>query len=110
MLTVRPTGKKWRRRAYARLVDRDGEVCAACKTQAKVLWRSAGLTTAEWWGPEPWDRSLCSMVMPTSSLEVEHIVALRYGGTNDPSNLRLLCTSCHKVKTAAERRLRQVVQ
>lgn len=35
--------------------------------------------------------------------EVDHIVALDDGGTNDDSNLHLLCIPCHKEKTAKDR-------
>lgn len=33
--------------------------------------------------------------------EVDHIVSLRRGGTNAPSNLRALCKACHARKTVA---------
>ncbi|KOR22809.1 HNH endonuclease [Burkholderia cenocepacia] len=34
--------------------------------------------------------------------EVDHEVPLEQGGSNDDSNLQLLCDDCHKAKTAAE--------
>ena len=34
--------------------------------------------------------------------EVHHILPLSCGGTNDPSNLMALCTSCHSEITARE--------
>jgi 5-methylcytosine-specific restriction endonuclease McrA len=33
---------------------------------------------------------------------VEHEIALENGGTNDPSNLRVICPWCHAPKTAAD--------
>lgn len=30
---------------------------------------------------------------------LDHIIALENGGTNDPSNLQVLCANCHKTKT-----------
>ena len=36
-------------------------------------------------------------------LEVDHIVPLSQGGTNDPSNLITRCARHHKIKTAKER-------
>ena len=33
--------------------------------------------------------------------EVDHILELAEGGDNDISNLQVLCTNCHKIKTAA---------
>lgn len=35
--------------------------------------------------------------------EVDHKTPLEHGGTNDDSNLWLLCNPCHKVKTAKDR-------
>lgn len=39
-------------------------------------------------------------------LECDHIVALRDGGTNDRTNLIMLCRPCHLSKTTADRRRR----
>lgn len=36
--------------------------------------------------------------------EVDHIVAVKEGGTDDPENLRLLCVPCHREVTAEQRR------
>lgn len=38
--------------------------------------------------------------------QVDHDVPLEQGGSNDDSNLKLLCDDCHKVKTADEARAR----
>ena len=38
-----------------------------------------------------------------AATELDHIVALMNGGSNEPSNLQGLCTECHKVKTAADK-------
>jgi 5-methylcytosine-specific restriction protein A len=35
--------------------------------------------------------------------EVDHILAVKEGGTDDPRNLRLLCEPCHKGVTAKQR-------
>lgn len=37
------------------------------------------------------------------ALELDHIVPLWEGGTDDPTNLQVLCSCCHAVKTALER-------
>lgn len=37
-----------------------------------------------------------------SMYHIDHIVELRYGGTNHPSNLQALCPQCHAVKTNLE--------
>lgn len=42
----------------------------------------------------------CGIV--TIDLEVDHIVNIAQGGTEDDSNLQALCIPCHQAKTAAE--------
>ena len=39
----------------------------------------------------------------TEGTQVDHIVPLAAGGGDDDSNKQLLCTRCHKAKSAAER-------
>ena len=38
----------------------------------------------------------------TLAKELDHIIALDNGGTNEPSNRQGLCIECHKVKTLAD--------
>lgn len=40
--------------------------------------------------------------MVVAAAEVDHIVPLADGGTNDDENLQSLCKSCHSRKTARE--------
>ena len=42
----------------------------------------------------------CGVV--TDAPEVDHIINVAQGGTDDESNLQTLCASCHKKKTARE--------
>lgn len=42
------------------------------------------------------------------SLEVDHVIPLRDGGDDSPSNLQLLCKSCHCEKTVAENKARRI--
>jgi 5-methylcytosine-specific restriction endonuclease McrA len=44
--------------------------------------------------------SLCKT--ETDQIELDHIVPLWNGGTNDPDNLQLLCYDCHKAKSKSE--------
>lgn len=46
----------------------------------------------------------CGTPLLPGDWECDHLVSLRKGGTNDVTNLRVLCRPCHKGKTAAERR------
>ncbi len=40
--------------------------------------------------------------------DVDHILPLIDGGTNDPMNLQALCPSCHRVKTVREHQVRSI--
>lgn len=37
-----------------------------------------------------------------SNCDVDHIIPLVYGGTNDPSNLQIVCVPCHRKKSSLE--------
>lgn len=97
-------GSTWRAKAYAALVERDGASCAECGAGERTIWRKAGYNTNEDWGRCEDDRTVSRFVNvnPSSNLEVDHIKPLIDGGSNDLSNLWLLCTHCHKKKTSAE--------
>jgi RNA-directed DNA polymerase len=53
---------------------------------------------------------LCTMcgaiIDENEKVEIDHILAKAYGGTDDKKNLRLIHATCHKQKTARERRER----
>ncbi len=38
--------------------------------------------------------------------EVDHVIPLEQGGTDDDANLQTLCHECHAEKTAGEQRVR----
>ncbi|KRD71436.1 HNH endonuclease signature motif containing protein [Lysobacter sp. Root96] len=77
-----------------------------------------GTTYGKGRGGRPWarlraqilkrDRYLCQCEecketgRPTAANEVDHIVPLAEGGTDDPSNLRAINREHHKAKTRAE--------
>ncbi|CEI54487.1 hypothetical protein [Acinetobacter bereziniae] len=44
----------------------------------------------------------------TQDLELDHIVNIAQGGTEDESNLQSLCVECHKVKTQNESKFRSL--
>ncbi len=46
----------------------------------------------------------CGRVCYGSNANVDHIVPLEQGGTDDMSNLQTLCRSCHGRKTITEQR------
>lgn len=46
----------------------------------------------------------CNIVLQPGMWQCDHIVSLSRGGTNDVTNLAILCVSCHKSKTSQDRR------
>ena len=48
------------------------------------------------------DRGICQECGAKDSRQVAHIIARRKGGADEPSNLRILCDSCHSRETALE--------
>lgn len=89
---------KWRARRYYDLCHRDGCFCRSCGEKGHSIWRRAGVYN----NPE-WGNARYTVVNGSSSLEVDHVVPLSEGGTNDIDNLWLLCIDCHKRKTSMER-------
>lgn len=53
------------------------------------------------------DRGLCVLCQAqgraTQAEEVDHIVPLEQGGTDDEANLQSVCRPCHRTKTVRER-------
>lgn len=68
-------GRPWRR-LRDQVMKRDGHMCQCEQCQGRVL----------------------------IAHEVDHIVPLSQGGTDDPANLRAMHRDCHKAKTAREAR------
>lgn len=67
-------------------VKRDGHRCVQCGVAGKYN---------NW----PWRTD-----KPLPKLEVDHIVAVKDGGSHHPDNLRTLCRECHKKRTAEQRK------
>lgn len=68
----RTSGRPWMR-LRARLLS-DRPLCVACEAQGRVA----------------------------AATELDHVVPLWKGGSDDPSNLQGLCAACHATKTAQE--------
>lgn len=51
---------------------------------------------------QQWLCDKCLIVLPPH-FEVDHIVSLADGGSNEPSNLRALCRECHGWKSVSDR-------
>ena len=48
------------------------------------------------------DRGVCHVCHLAGATEVDHIVPVSLGGTDDPSNLAAICSPCHAKKSSAE--------
>jgi hypothetical protein len=46
------------------------------------------------------DKPICQHCGSTQNLEIDHIIPLARGGTNDPDNLQVLCKKCNQRKWA----------
>ncbi|MBP0589290.1 HNH endonuclease [Paraburkholderia sp. LEh10] len=44
----------------------------------------------------------CGRLWMASRDQIDHVIPLERGGSNDDANLQPLCDACHKAKTAAE--------
>jgi 5-methylcytosine-specific restriction endonuclease McrA len=69
------TGQRIRRRKA--LLKRDGPLCRECGVKDPLNGETLTEEGHSW-------------------LTIDHIVPTRRGGTNDLSNLRLICTTCHR--------------
>lgn len=71
------------------LYERFNFACAECGWSPSVIPKNydGRRALSKWFGP-PSDRSFLV-------LEIDHIQPLRLGGTNNPSNLQVLCTTCN---------------
>lgn len=80
------------------------------------IGEASGLPLESWGsgrGGRPWRRKRDAILLRDkyscqqcghigTDLEVDHIVNIAQGGTDDDSNLQSLCVPCHKAKTATE--------
>lgn len=74
---------------------------------------SSGDTWGSGRGGRPWrrkrelilirDNYTCRVCgLTTKDIEVDHIINVAQGGTDDEGNLQAICIPCHKAKTARE--------
>jgi 5-methylcytosine-specific restriction endonuclease McrA len=108
--------EEWRERGdwnhiRQRIIARDQvcQICGGCRYSA------AGVVRA--WILGHWNVDVNRSGIPENNAlvtrvrrewEVDHIVAVEDGGTDDPANLRLLCKRCHKERTALQRRQKAI--
>lgn len=93
------------------IIKRD-KVCRMCGSQRlrRVYDVKADNANPYWGRAHPRDAAWPVEYVPPYTVcspggwEVDHIVAVEQGGTDDPANLRLLCSPCHLDVTRAQRR------
>lgn len=83
-------------------------------SRVKTLDTKAGTTQRE--RGRSWQRKreaillgsdcMCALCNVAAATEVDHIVPLEQGGSNDEINLQPLCKECHLAKTKQEQRAR----
>lgn len=62
----------------------------SAKRKDSIFWRDGGVCR------------VCKEDVREYAWDIDHILALCDGGTNEDSNLQLLCCNCHAVKTRTE--------
>jgi 5-methylcytosine-specific restriction protein A len=72
--SLRHTSRSKWDKLRARILYRDGGLCQTCKREGRIR----------------------------PATQVDHVVAVSNGGTDDEANLAAICTPCHKTKTKAE--------
>jgi len=86
-----------------------GYYCTKHKTLSDIRYRPAQYNHAKLRNNKAW-QDIRKEVLEYNpycecgniATEVDHIVAIRNGGDNDPSNLQAMCKSCHSRKTLSE--------
>jgi 5-methylcytosine-specific restriction endonuclease McrA len=124
LIAHNPLGIAWGQRGKTTIPYRKSESgmpeCRWCGVELKQRWRawcgdlcrSAGYLRMNWAclrkevSRRDQNCVFCSTDGRLSNCEVDHIVAVIDGGTDDPKNLRLLCVPCHKTVTIAQARAR----
>ena len=94
------------------LIEYNERYCKKHKKLNNILINIKRNNIRQYWSSWEWRKirneflrknSICA-ICGNEAAEVDHIVPVRLGGTNDESNLQALCKSCHSRKTAKEGR------
>ena len=87
-----------RKRLFDAILAKQGGQCAKSFVTCEVV--GDGYATHKCtWGNKP---------LPSGAADLDHIVPLADGGTDDEDNLQVLCKCCHGLKTEAETHARRI--
>lgn len=87
-----------RKRFFDAILAKQGGQCAKSFVTCEVV--GDGYATHKCtWGNKP---------LPSAAADLDHIVPLADGGTDDEDNLQVLCKCCHGLKTEAETHARRI--
>jgi len=53
------------------------------------------------------EKPCCAVCGATDNLELDHIIAVSFGGSDDMDNFQLLCHKCHRDKTRQEWKMKK---
>lgn len=73
---------------------------ASHRERARKYGLHEHFTTAEWRALRTWFGNVCVACDSPDNVEVDHVVPLSTGGTNDIANIQPLCESCNSRKKA----------
>jgi hypothetical protein len=95
------SGRRVCRLCILRLFKRSPERFSLITMKYKRKATSGSVRLQIAWG-QHWQCNACRQVLHWT-FEVDHVVALCAGGSNESSNLQALCVKCHKMKSMRER-------
>ena len=52
----------------------------------------------------------CHQLLSLPYFQLDHIIGLQFGGTNEESNLMALCGDCHNIKSICENKNKKDIQ
>ena len=80
---------------YPQVLEKDGVLQ---RTSRLPVWLKRGVFFRDQGTCQSCHKDLSGLVRVCNDVQLDHIVPLARGGTNDPSNFQLMCEECNKAK------------